>query len=105
MNPVIAAPLAYGLLAMIGGVMGYLKVKSKMSIISGLVSGLLLVFSAIVQLQGHQWGLTLASVVAAALVIIFAVRLVKTRKFMPAGLMIIAGVLSLGVMLYPLVQL
>jgi len=105
MNPVIAAPLAYGLLAMIGGVMGYLKVKSKMSIISGVVSGLLLVFSAIVQLQGHQWGLTLAAVVAAALVIIFAVRLAKTRKFMPAGLMIIAGVLSLGVMLYPLVHL
>ncbi|NEO32959.1 MAG: hypothetical protein F6K36_21540 [Symploca sp. SIO3C6] len=101
MNPAIAAPLAYGFLAMIGGVMGYLKVKSKASIISGAISGLLLVASAIAQLWGHSWGLTLAAVVAAALVVVFAIRLAKTRKFMPAGMMIIAGLLSLGVMLYP----
>ncbi|MGB7440424.1 MAG: TMEM14 family protein [Coleofasciculaceae cyanobacterium] len=99
MNPAIAAPLAYGILAMVGGVIGYLKVKSKMSIISGVISGLLLVFGAILQLQGHSWGLTLAAIVAAALVIVFTIRLAKTRKFMPAGLMMIAGVVSLGIML------
>jgi len=99
MNLAIAAPLAYGILAMVGGVIGYLKVKSKMSIISGVISGLLLVLGAILQLQGHSWGLTLAAIVATALVIIFAIRLAKTRKFMPAGMMMVAGVASLGIML------
>ncbi|AOW99332.1 MAG: hypothetical protein F6J90_01345 [Moorea sp. SIOASIH] len=101
MNLSIAAVLLYGILALIGGIMGYAKAKSKISLISGLISGLLLIFAGIMQLQGQPWAQTLGIAVAAALVIVFAIRLAKTRKFMPAGLMIIAGVVSLGVMLYP----
>jgi uncharacterized membrane protein (UPF0136 family) len=37
----------------------------------------------------------LATIVAIVLVAVFAVRLSKTRKFMPAGLMVLAGVLTL----------
>ncbi|MBC6436143.1 hypothetical protein FM036_45110, partial [Nostoc sp. HG1] len=37
-------------------------------------------------------------IVTGVLVVVFAVRLAKTRKFMPAGLMTILGVLALGVM-------
>jgi uncharacterized membrane protein (UPF0136 family) len=39
--------------------------------------------------------------IASALIIVFVIRLVKTRKFMPAGIMIIAGVATLGAVLLP----
>jgi uncharacterized membrane protein (UPF0136 family) len=34
-------------------------------------------------------------------VIVFIVRLIKTKKFMPAGLMILGGVITLGVAILP----
>src|SRR3712207_1385485 len=94
----IIAALAYGILALIGGIIGYGKANSKVSLISGTISGLLLIIAAFVQFQGQSWGLTLASVVTAVLVITFGVRLAKTRKFMPAGVMAILGLVALGTM-------
>ncbi|MEB3177546.1 MAG: TMEM14 family protein [Nostocaceae cyanobacterium] len=97
------AALAYGILAIVGGIMGYAQAGSKASLFSGSISGLLLLVGGVMQLQGQAWGLTLAAIVTAALVIVFAIRLAKTRKFMPAGLMIIVGLLSLGLMVPQLV--
>jgi len=97
------ATLAYGILAIVGGIMGYAQAQSKASLLSGSISGLLLLVGGVMQLQGQAWGLILAAIVTAALVIVFAIRLAKTRKFMPAGLMIIVGLLSLGLMMPQLV--
>lgn len=87
--------LTYGLLAVIGGVIGYTKAGSKVSLISGIVSGILLIVGAALYGSGNPAGLLLAQIVTLVLVIVFIVRLVKTRKFMPAGLMVIAGVITL----------
>ncbi|MBW4645680.1 MAG: hypothetical protein KME23_22280 [Goleter apudmare HA4340-LM2] len=95
----IIAALAYGILAMIGGIIGYKQAGSKISLLSGSISGLLLIVAAFAQLQGQTWGLTLAAVVTAVLVIVFVSRLVKTRKLMPAGLMTGFGVLALVLIL------
>ncbi len=93
------AAIAYGILAIVGGILGYVKSKSKVSIISGSISGALLIASAIAQLQGIS-GARIASIaIAGVLVIVFALRFAKTRKFMPAGLMIFAGLVSLAAML------
>lgn len=93
----ILAAFGYGILVLIGGIFGYLKAKSKVSLLSGGISGLLIMVAAYLQLQGQIWGLNLAALIIGILVVFFAFRLVKTRKFMPAGLMIILGVLSLVV--------
>lgn len=98
MNPGIIAAIAYGILAIVGGIIGYVQAQSKASLISGTISGLLLILGGVMQLQGQAWGLILATVVTAVLVIVFTVRLTKTRKFMPAGLMTILGVAALVVM-------
>jgi uncharacterized membrane protein (UPF0136 family) len=95
----IVAALAYGILAIIGGILGYRKANSKVSLISGSISGLLLIIAAFIHLQGQTWGLILAAVVTAILVVFFALRLAKTRKFMPAGLMTILGAVALATML------
>ena len=99
MNLGVVAAIAYGVLAIVGGIIGYVQAKSKASLISGIISGLLLIIAGVMQLQGQGLGLILAIVVTIALIIVFALRLAKTRKFMPAGLMTALGVAALVVML------
>ncbi len=103
MNLGIISAIAYGILAIIGGIIGYSQAQSKVSLISGIASGILLILGGVMQLQGQAWGLILATVVTAVLVIVFAVRLAKTRKFMPAGLMSVLGLVTLAVMIQQLV--
>ncbi|MEH2140786.1 TMEM14 family protein [Nostoc sp.] len=98
MNLSIIAALAYGILAIVGGIIGYIQAKSKVSLLSGSISGLLLILAAYFQFQGQTWGSILAGLITAVLVVVFGFRLAKTRKFMPAGLMTILGILALAVM-------
>lgn len=102
MNLGILAAITYGLLALVGGWMGYQKAKSKISLISGGVSGLLLIIGGTLALNGVSGGLILSALISAVLVLVFAIRLAKTKKIMPAGLMIIAGLIALGVIVYQL---
>lgn len=92
------AAIAYGLLALVGGVIGYRQAGSRASLISGGISGALLILSGILQAAGVPWAKGLAAFITGALVVVFIVRLVKTRKPMPALLMILAGLASLFVM-------
>ncbi|WP_121967662.1 TMEM14 family protein [Leptolyngbya sp. BC1307] len=88
--------LLYGILSIIGGAIGYKQAGSQVSLISGFVSGLLLLIGAYLLFGGAALGPLLSAVVSLLLLIVFIVRLVKTRKFMPAGLMIIVGVINLA---------
>ncbi len=99
----IVAAFVYGILALIGGIIGYVQASSKISLLSGSISGLLLIIAAFWQLQGQIWGLFVAAFITAALVVFFSLRLAKTRKFMPSGLMIILGVLALVLMVNQMV--
>ncbi|MBE9146560.1 hypothetical protein IQ236_25535 [Planktothrix mougeotii LEGE 06226] len=98
----VIAAIAYGLLAIIGGIVGYTKAKSKISLFAGCTTGLLLVLGGILQIQGLTWGLIFSIVLSVFLIITFISRLFKTRKFMPSGLMIIAGFVALALMGYQL---
>nr|AVH79573.1 hypothetical protein [Nostoc sp. PCC 9448] len=98
MNLSVIAAIAYGMLAIIGGIIGYLQARSQVSLVSGVASGVVLLVAAYLQLQGQFWAVILATCVTAALVVFFALRLAKTRKFMPAGLMTILGMAALAVM-------
>jgi uncharacterized membrane protein (UPF0136 family) len=92
MSPGLILALIYGLLAIIGGIIGFVQVRSKASLVSGIISGILLLLGTVLAAQGNPGGLWLARIVALLLVIVFVGRLVKTKKFMPAGLMVIVGV-------------
>ena len=95
MNLAIFATIAYGLLAGLGGIWGYIKSQSKPSLISGCLSGIILLVSAVMQSQGADLGLLIAKIVVLLLVAVFAVRLIKTGKLMPSGIMLAAGVATL----------
>jgi uncharacterized membrane protein (UPF0136 family) len=77
----------YGVLMMLGGVMGFVKVGSKASLISGIGMGLGLVVSGFGVWRGSEDSLIVAEVIAALLVVIFAIRLAKTKRLMPAGML------------------
>ena len=98
----IITAIVYGVITLVGGIIGYNKANSKASLISGGVSGVLLIAAGILQIVGQDWGLVLATLIAGVLVIVFIARLVKTKKFMPAGMMILSGLTALGLFLYQL---
>ena len=95
MDLAVLATVIYGLLAGFGGVWGYLKSKSKPSLISGCISGVLLLLSAVMQVQEYSFGLLMGKIITLLLVIVFTVRLIKTKKFMPSGIMLGAGIATL----------
>ena len=91
--------LVYGVVVALGGGMGYLKARSKISLISGLASGAFLVVAGIVVRQNPTLGLGLGAGIALLLLGVFAKRLLSTRKLMPAGPMLVLGVGALIVCL------
>lgn len=94
----IVAAIAYGLLAALGGVMGYAQARSKPSLISGLFSGALLILGAVLWANGLPAGVGLAMGVTVGLIVVFIRRWMQTRKAMPAVLMIVAGAIAFVVM-------
>jgi uncharacterized membrane protein (UPF0136 family) len=79
--------LVYGLLVTIGGIVGYLKAKSNVSLFSGVASGAVLAIAAHITLSQPLTGLPVATLVAVFLFVTFIVRWLKTRAIMPAGMM------------------
>ena len=77
----------YALLVLVGGVMGYLKAKSKVSLFSGIGSGIVLLVAWLLCRQIPIAGLGLAAVIGLVLFVVFVTRFLHTRTFMPAGLM------------------
>ncbi|MFY9226282.1 MAG: TMEM14 family protein [Blastocatellia bacterium] len=81
--------LVYGFLLIAGGVIGFMQAKSKASLIAGSISGVVILASGIIMLQGATFGTYLALVVTLALSAVFFMRWSKTRAFMPSGMMLI----------------
>ena len=80
--------LVLSILVGAGGVFGFLKAQSKASLISGIISALLLVVAYSISERNVQQGLIMGAVVSVLLCIVFGIRLAKTKKFMPAGMLL-----------------
>ncbi len=86
--------IIFGLLTIVGGVIGYLKAGSVISVVAGGISGVLLVVAALLLPQHLVAGLILAGLVSFLLAGQFAPKFFRTGALMPAGLMAILGVLG-----------
>ncbi len=86
----------YVVLLLLGGLFGFYKGKSKISLITSVVSAALLVLTTLRGIFEPAFARDLANLIMAALLIVFAIRLAKTKKFMPSGLMLVLTILVLA---------
>lgn len=86
----------YIVLLLVGGMIGFLKAGSKISLITSAVSAALLVLSAMPGVLAPTFRRNLADVIMAALLVVFAIRLTKTKKFMPSGMMLVLTLAALA---------
>ena len=75
----------YIVLLVIGGLIGFYKGKSRISLIMSCVFAALLAMCA-AHIVFYPY---VADILLALLLVVFGMRLAKTKKFMPAGLMLI----------------
>ena len=82
----------YIVLLVIGGMVGFLKAGSKISLImSASFAAALALCAAGIIFQPYM-----ADVLLATLLVVFAMRLGKSKKFMPAGLMLVLTIAALA---------
>lgn len=82
----------YIILLVIGGLVGFFRGKSKVSLIMSVAfaAGLSLCAADII------FKPYVADLLLAALLVVFAMRLAKTHKFMPAGMMLVVTIATLA---------
>jgi uncharacterized membrane protein (UPF0136 family) len=86
----------YILLLLAGGLIGFLKAGSKVSLITSAVSAAALILTGVPGLFGPGLARALADIIMAALLVVFSIRLGKTKKFMPSGLMLVITAVALA---------
>jgi uncharacterized membrane protein (UPF0136 family) len=87
--------IIFGLLTILGGVLGYVNKGSVASIAAGSVSGVLLLLAAFLLPGNATVGLALGTIVSLLLAGRFLPAFLKNGGFMPAGMMAILSVIGL----------
>jgi uncharacterized membrane protein (UPF0136 family) len=84
----------YGVIMILGGVMGYVRVGSKASLLSGVGLGLGLLASGYGVWHGSENSIVAAEIIALLLLVLFAIRYAKKRRFMPAGMLAVLSLVA-----------
>jgi len=85
----------YIILLVVGGLIGFLKAGSKVSLMTASISAALLVITT-TGLFDYRMRNGIADAIMAALLVVFAIRLAKTKKFMPSGMMLTITIVALA---------
>jgi uncharacterized membrane protein (UPF0136 family) len=83
----------YGLLLIIGGIMGKVKTGSTVSVIAGTASGFAALIAFWVSRTDPGQGLLIGLMVSLLLTGVFMSRFIRTRKLMPAGIVLIMSII------------
>lgn len=92
--------VVYALLMLVGGIIGFTTAGSRASLVSGVGSAVVLAAAWVVSRSSPVAGLWLGAVAAILLCIVFAMRLAKTAKFMPSGMLLVVSVVALVLLTY-----
>ncbi|PYL64544.1 MAG: hypothetical protein DMF20_10400 [Verrucomicrobia bacterium] len=87
--------IAFGILTIAGGIVGYAKAGSVASIIAGSITGVLLLVAAFLLPEHRAIGLATAFIISLLLVAQFAPKFIRTGRIMPAGMMSILSLIGL----------
>jgi uncharacterized membrane protein (UPF0136 family) len=88
---------SYVILLLVGGLIGFFKAHSKVSLITSAVSAALLILTHIGIFE-PSFGRKLAAIIMVVLLVVFAMRLAKSKKFIPSGLMLVLTVVVLAML-------
>ena len=88
----------YIVLLLVGGLIGFFRGKSKVSLVASALFGSLLILTVLPGVLLPRAALNLANLTLVVLLLVFALRLGKTRKFMPSGLILVATVVVLALL-------
>lgn len=89
----------YIVLLLVGGLIGFLKAKSKISLISSVIFAVVLGFVAVDKpnpVFSVEWSWGILSFLA----LIFFIRFLKTKKFMPSGMMLLITAVAIIAMVW-----
>ena len=86
--------IAYALFLFLGAYFGW-KAKSKVSLIMASCSGVLVLIGVALLRVNYTLGLMLLTAVGVILSVVFLIRLIKTKKVMPSGMLLFVTVLYL----------
>jgi uncharacterized membrane protein (UPF0136 family) len=82
----------YIILLVAGGLIGFFKAKSRVSLImSAVFAAALSMCAADIIFKAY-----VADILLAALLVVFSMRVVKTKKFVPAGMMLVFTLVALA---------
>ena len=88
----------YGMLLIVGGVMGMVKAGSLVSVIAGGIAGVIALVGLWISLSDPATGLLIGALLALVLTGMFINRFMATRKLMPAGMVLILS-LVVGILM------
>ena len=83
----------YGLLLLSGAYFGW-KAGSKISMIMGIISGTIVLDAVYLTRYNQQLGFGILVGISGALSILFLKRLLKTKKMMPSGMLLLMSIVS-----------
>jgi uncharacterized membrane protein (UPF0136 family) len=90
----------YAVLLAVGGVLGFVKARSRASLISGLLSAVFAVVALGLALLRNRFGIPLGVLLAIVLFVLFGYRYaLRGRRFMPSGLLAVVSLVVLAVLL------
>jgi uncharacterized membrane protein (UPF0136 family) len=89
--------IIFGLLTIVGGVIGYVKAGSMISIVTGTIAGVALLAAAFLLSGNMPLALMIAGLVSILLAGRFIPHFMKTGKLMPDGLMAVLGAIGVVV--------
>jgi uncharacterized membrane protein (UPF0136 family) len=90
----------YALLLAVGGVIGFVKARSRPSLIAGIASAIAALAALGLALTGSRFGVPLGMTLAVILFVFFGYRYaLRSHKFMPSGLMAVVSLVVLGVLI------
>jgi len=87
--------IVFGVLTIVGGIVGYVKAGSVASIVAGSITGVLLLVAAFLLSEHRMIGLATALIVSFLLAAQFVPKLLRTGRVMPAGIMSLLSVIGI----------
>ncbi len=94
--------LIYGIITVIGVIIGYIKASSVLSFILSAVLGVVLVFCSMMIYKGNFTGVYISLVIAFGLGVFFGLKYTKFDNLMPDGILTIVSMFALGFSVYAL---